>query len=260
MSIQKFIHTNKIFLTNKTDYLYNDQNTNKIRKNGNYRVFIDIARRVGDFPHAVNCGDSLQHSRPRTDVVIWCNNDYLALGQHPDVLGSAVAALRAHGAGAGGTRNISGTSFLHSELEAQLAALHRKEAALLFSSGYVANDASLNTLGRLLPGCVFFSDALNHASMIQGVLHSRCEKKVFRHNDVAHLEELLASVDAERPKIVLFESVYSMDGDVAPIKAICDLAKKYNALTFIDEVHAVGLFGDIGGGIAQFRICYFRLW
>lgn len=228
-----------------------DTQMDKLRSEGRYRVFFDIARKVGNFPSGVKHGDTLKHHQEAEDVVIWCNNDYLGMGQNPVVLDAISEGVQKYGAGAGGTRNISGTSHLHTELEEELAHLHRKESALVFSSGYVANDAALSTLGTLLPNCEIYSDALNHASMIQGVRHSKAKKFIFKHNDMEHLEELLKQGAPDAPKIILFESVYSMDGDIAPIEEICDLADKYEALTFIDEVHAVGLYGDRGGGVAQ---------
>ncbi len=219
----------------------------RLHEEGRYRVFIDILRNKGAFPNA-RCFAG--HNGPKP-ITVWCSNDYLAMGQHPKVIAAMEEALHDVGAGSGGTRNISGNSHYHIELEAELADLHGKEAALLFTSGYVSNEATLSTLGRLLPGCVVFSDALNHASMIAGIKHSGCEKRVFRHNDLAHLEELLAAEPEDSPKLIAFESVYSMDGDVAPIAAICDLADKYGALTFLDEVHAVGMYGARGGGISE---------
>lgn len=228
-----------------------DSKMNKLRAEGRYRVFFDVARQVGNFPAATKHGDTLAHNQKPKEIITWCNNDYLGMGQNPVVLNAITDAVWAYGAGASGTRNISGTSPMHTELEAELAHLHGKEASLLFSSGYVANDAGISTLGQLLPGCEIYSDELNHASMIMGVKHSKCKKFVWRHNDLEHLEEMLKEGDPSAPKIILFESVYSMDGDIAPISDICDLADKYEALTFIDEVHAVGLYGDIGGGIAQ---------
>ena len=218
----------------------------RLHAEGRYRVFIDILRNKGAYPNA-RCFDRIG-SRP---IMVWCSNDYLSMGQHPDVIAAMEDALRDVGAGSGGTRNISGNTHYHTELEAELADLHGKEAALLFTSGYVSNEATLATLGRVLPGCILFSDALNHASMIAGIRNSNCEKRVFRHNDLAHLEELLAASDPGAPKLIAFESVYSMDGDVAPIAAICDLADKYNALTYLDEVHAVGMYGPRGGGISE---------
>lgn len=229
-----------------------ETNLSALKKEGRYRVFFDIERQRGAFPKAFN------HSAVRRaesnlpdEVTVWCNNDYLGMGQHPKVVSAMTEAILKSGAGAGGTRNISGTTKYHSQLESTLARVHEKEAALVFTSGYVANDATIATLGKLLPGCHIFSDALNHASLIEGIRHSGCKRSVFRHNDLAHLEELMSKADPAAPKIIIFESVYSMDGDIAPIKEICDLADKYNALTYIDEVHAVGLYGDKGGGVAQ---------
>ena len=209
-------------------------------------MFIDILRTKGQFPNAHCFGGN----GPKP-ITVWCSNDYLCMGQHSAVVTAMELALQEVGAGSGGTRNISGNTHYHTELEAELASLHGKEGALLFTSGYVSNEAALSTLGKLLPGCVIFSDELNHASMIAGIKHSGCEKRVFRHNDLSHLEELLAAEDPEVPKLIAFESVYSMDADIAPIAAICDLADKYNALTYLDEVHAVGMYGDHGGGISE---------
>jgi len=218
----------------------------RLHDEGRYRVFIDILRTKGSFPNAHCFGGN----GPKP-ITVWCSNDYLCMGQHPVVVEAMETALREVGAGSGGTRNISGNTHYHTELEAELASLHGKEGALLFTSGYVSNEAALSTLGKLLPGCIIFSDELNHASMIAGIKNSGCEKRVFRHNDLEHLEELLAAEDPETPKLVAFESVYSMDGDIAPIAAICDLADKYNALTYLDEVHAVGMYGEQGGGISD---------
>ncbi len=236
-----------------TDFDYQEhfkQCIDDVKRDGRYRRFANLERIAGQFPKAIyrpsNGGDA-------REVTIWCSNDYLGMGQHPVVVSAAKQALEASGAGAGGTRNISGTTRYHVELEESLADLHNKESALVFSSGYVANEGALGTLGKIMPDCVIFSDANNHASMIHGIRDARCEKQIFRHNDVEHLETLLKSVDRARPKIIAFESVYSMDGDIAPIKEICDLAQRYNALTYLDEVHGVGLYGARGGGVAEER-------
>jgi len=223
------------------------QAIDRLHAEGRYRVFIDILRNKGMFPNA-RCFAG--HNGPKP-ITVWCSNDYLAMGQHPKVIAAMEEALHDVGAGSGGTRNIGGNTHYHVDLEYELADLHGKEGALLFTSGYVSNEATLATLGKILPGCVIFSDELNHASMIAGIRNSGCEKRVFRHNDLEHLEELLAAEDPETPKLIAFESVYSMDGDVAPLHAICDLADKYNALTYLDEVHAVGMYGARGGGISE---------
>jgi 5-aminolevulinate synthase len=221
----------------------------QLHTDGNYRVFMEIKRQRGNYPFATcRLADGVEK-----EVTVWCSNDYLSQGQNKVVVDAMTRAIHEIGTGAGGTRNISGTSPHHAELERNLADLHQKGGALVFSSGYVANDTTLATLGSMLPGCIMFSDSLNHASLIEGIKHSRCAKKIFRHNDVEHLEQLLAAADPHAPKIVIFESVYSMDGDIAPIAEICEVSKRYNALTFIDEVHAVGLYGDRGAGVCEQR-------
>ncbi|MBI1250165.1 MAG: 5-aminolevulinate synthase [Alphaproteobacteria bacterium] len=218
-----------------------------IRDQGRYRVFADIRRERGRFPHA-------RLRRPDggdTPIVVWCSNDYLGQGQSEEVIAAAHLAIDDVGAGSGGTRNISGTTSYHVDLEQELAALHGKESALLFTSGYVSNEATLSTLARLFPDIWMFSDSLNHASMIEGIRRANCEKRIFRHNDLQHLESLLNEAPADAPKLIAFESVYSMDGDTAPIEAICDIADQYGAMTYLDEVHGVGLYGETGGGVAE---------
>ncbi|MFD1159492.1 5-aminolevulinate synthase [Roseovarius aestuarii] len=224
-----------------------DEAIGRLHEEGRYRTFIDIERRQGNFPHAT-------WRRPdggEQPITVWCGNDYLGMGQHPVVLNAMHEAIEATGAGSGGTRNISGTTVYHKRLEAELADLHGKESALLFTSAYIANDATLSTLPKLFPGLIIYSDELNHASMIEGVRRNGGAKRIFRHNDVAHLRELMAADDPAAPKLIAFESIYSMDGDFGPIEAICDLADEFGALTYIDEVHAVGMYGPRGAGVAE---------
>ena len=224
-----------------------DQALNRLHEEGRYRTFIDIERKQGQFPHAT----WRRADGSECPITVWCGNDYLGMGQHPAVMNAMHEAINATGAGSGGTRNISGTTLYHKRLEAELADLHGKEAALLFTSAYIANDATLSTLPKLFPGLIIYSDALNHASMIEGVRRNGGAKRIFRHNDVAHLRELLEADDPDAPKLIAFESIYSMDGDFGPIEAICDLADEFNALTYIDEVHAVGMYGPRGAGVAE---------
>lgn len=218
----------------------------QVHREGRYRVFADLKRQRGNFPRAKYFSGETSN-----EITVWCSNDYLGMGQNPKVISAMHEALDSVGAGSGGTRNISGTTHYHVDLEAELADLHGKESALLFTSAFVANDATLSTIADLIPGTVIFSDEKNHASMIAGIRHGKCRKEIWRHNDIQDLEERLKKYDSDIPKIIAFESVYSMDGHIAPIKDICDLAERYNAMTYIDEVHAVGMYGPRGGGIAE---------
>ncbi len=224
-----------------------DQAIAQLHDEGRYRTFIDIERSKGHYPHAIWRRPDGTEQR----ITVWCGNDYLGMGQHPVVLKAMHEALDATGAGSGGTRNISGTTVYHKTLEAELADLHGKQAALLFTSAYIANDATLSTLPKLFPGLIIYSDELNHASMIEGIRRNGGSKRIFRHNDLDHLRELMAADDPNAPKLIAFESVYSMDGDFAPIEGICDLAREFGALTYLDEVHAVGMYGPRGGGVAE---------
>ena len=219
-----------------------------IHGDGRYRVFVDLHRQRGKFPLATARFPDQAEER---EITVWCSNDYLGMGQDEDVIDAMHEAIDSFGAGSGGTRNISGTTRFHVDLEKELADLHGKTGALLFTSGYVANEATLSTLGKILPDLIIYSDALNHASMIEGIRRSGCERRIFKHNDLGHLRALMENDDEERPKLIAFESVYSMDGDIAPIEAMCDLADEFKAITYLDEVHAVGLYGDEGAGVAQ---------
>jgi 5-aminolevulinate synthase len=224
-----------------------DEALQRLHDEGRYRTFIDIERKRGQFPHAT----WTKPDGSEQPVTVWCGNDYLGMGQHPSVLAAMKEAVDATGAGSGGTRNISGTTVYHKRLEAEIADLHQKEAALVFSSAYIANDATLSTLPTLFPGLIIYSDSLNHASMIEGIRRNGGAKRIFRHNDLDHLRALLEADDPETPKLIAFESVYSMDGDFGPLKELCDLAEEFNALTYLDEVHAVGMYGPRGGGVAE---------
>lgn len=220
-----------------------------VREEGRYRIFRDIRRKAGAFPRATWFKDD----NTEKDITVWCSNDYLGMGQNPCVIEAVKSAVDAAGTGSGGTRNISGTTRYHVQLEQELATLHEKDAALVLTSGYVANEATLGVMSKILPGLIILSDEMNHASMISGIQRARCEKRIFKHNDLADLETKLKSIPYDAPKLIAFESVYSMDADIAPIEQICDLADKYNALTYIDEVHAVGMYGPTGGGVCEER-------
>ena len=224
-----------------------EQAISTIREEGRYRVFIDLKRHRGSFPRATA---RFEHGEEK-DIVVWCSNDYLGMGQDDDVINAMHEAVDTFGAGSGGTRNISGTTRFHVDLERELADLHGKETALLFTSGYVSNEATLSTLAKILPDVIIYSDALNHASMIEGIRRSGCDRRIFKHNDLGHLRALMENDDPDRPKVIAFESVYSMDGDIAPMKELCDLADEFNAITYLDEVHAVGMYGHEGAGVAQ---------
>tara|TARA_B100000678_G_scaffold256316_1_gene234575 strand:+ start:20452 stop:21672 length:1221 start_codon:yes stop_codon:yes gene_type:complete len=223
-----------------------EQAISTIRDEGRYRVFVDLQRHRGEFPRA-----TARFEHGEKDIIVWCSNDYLGMGQDNDVINAMHDAVDSFGAGSGGTRNISGTTRFHVDLERELADLHGKSSALLFTSGYVSNEATLSTLARILPDLIIYSDALNHASMIEGIRRAGCDRRIFKHNDMGHLRALLENDPADRPKVIAFESVYSMDGDVAPLEELCDLADEFNALTYLDEVHAVGMYGEEGAGVAQ---------
>lgn len=223
-----------------------EQAISTIRDEGRYRVFVDLKRHRGQFPRA-----TARFEHGEKDIIVWCSNDYLGMGQDDDVINAMHEAVDSFGAGSGGTRNISGTTRFHVDLERELSDMHGKSGALLFTSGYVANEATLSTLARILPNLIIYSDELNHASMIEGIRRAGCDRRIFRHNDLGHLRALIENDPADQPKVIAFESVYSMDGDIAPLEELCDLADEFNALTYLDEVHAVGMYGDEGAGVAQ---------